>query len=102
MNNNNYNGWTNWETWNVLIWLDNSENLYNAKESFIKQTQHKQNFEILVKSFLTDIFPNGTPDMKSADEMKTVNYEEIAETWQEVYDHNKKQLDHFKKYGHCF
>ena len=90
MSNNTYNGWTNWQTWNVLIRLDNEQNLYNAKESFIRRNEHKQNFEIIVKSFLTDIFPNGTPDMKTAEEMEAVNYEEIAETWQEEYEFENK------------
>ena len=90
MSDNTYNGWTNWETWNVLLWLDNEQNLYNAKESFIRRNEHKQNFEILVKSFLTDIFSNGTPDMKTVEEMEAVNYEEIAETWQEEYKFENK------------
>jgi len=24
-----YNGWTNYETWNVALWLQNDEGLYN-------------------------------------------------------------------------
>jgi hypothetical protein len=91
MNTKEYNGWSNWETWNVLVWLDNEQSLYNAKKSFIRRNEHKQNFEIIVKSFLTDIFPNGTEDMKSAKEMEEVNYMEIAETWKEEYEFEQNQ-----------
>lgn len=29
-----YNGWKNWETWNVVLWVGNDEGLYNlARES---------------------------------------------------------------------
>ena len=24
-----YNGWTNYETWNVVLWMENDEGLYN-------------------------------------------------------------------------
>ena len=86
-----YNGWTNWNTWNVLLWLDNEYNLYKIKESFVRRNEHKQNFESLVKSFLLDMFPNGTPDMESAEEMEHVNYKEITETWQEDYEYEQNQ-----------
>jgi len=29
MNKNEYNGWTNYETWNAKLWIDNDENEYN-------------------------------------------------------------------------
>lgn len=34
MKNKTYNGWKNYETWNVALWIQNDEGLYNmAKHS---------------------------------------------------------------------
>ena len=30
MSNQEYNGWTNWETWNFKLWIDNDESSYRA------------------------------------------------------------------------
>lgn len=29
MGEEGYNGWKNWETWNVALWIGNDEGLYN-------------------------------------------------------------------------
>ena len=31
----NYNGWKNWATWNVALWLANDEALYKLSRRFV-------------------------------------------------------------------
>ena len=41
-----YNGWTNWETWNVALWIGNEELLY----SFAKLCQNYKDFVGLIEA----------------------------------------------------
>ena len=35
MTDQTYNGWTNWETWNVALWVQNDEGFYReARKSY--------------------------------------------------------------------
>ena len=33
---NTYNGWTNYETWNAALWMGNDEFLYNTARACVK------------------------------------------------------------------
>lgn len=32
------NGWTNYESWNVALWIDNDEDLYNLAKDCVKES----------------------------------------------------------------
>lgn len=37
MSDNDYNGWANYETWNIVLWINNDEGMYNHALSLIEQ-----------------------------------------------------------------
>ena len=48
-----YNGWENYETWNVALWIDNDEGLYNIARRCVDYKQ----FVACISEFMTQ-----TPD----------------------------------------
>lgn len=82
-----YEGWTNWNTWNVNLWFDNEEPLYKAKRRFMfnhgRYGIKAEHLEQVARA----IFPRGTPDMEQgASELDAVNWQEIADAWQVEFD----------------
>lgn len=77
-----YNGWKNWETWNVSLWIDNEEGLYREKIRFIR-SQFDGLEADAVEEFCRELFPKGTPDMDGAKGLRNVDWEEIADHWRD-------------------
>lgn len=57
-----YNGWKNWQTWNVALWLGNDEGLYRAAVELKKRARPRVR-AIHAETFVRDLMPDGTPDM---------------------------------------
>lgn len=76
-----YNGWANWETWNLNLWIDNDEGLYREKCRVIRRA-HSEIDGAVVKEFAETYFPDGTPDMDGTAQYDPVNFDEIAGHWE--------------------
>lgn len=75
-----YEGWTNWETWNVALHFDNDFALYCSKLEFLHNTDEVT--AEAVKAFVTKVLPRGTKDMGGpSHQMRRVSWQELAESW---------------------
>ena len=74
-----YQGWANWETWNVALWFGNDQGLYHAVR------EHPTKFTAAsAKAFTKEQMPDGTPDFKSARSYSKVDWKEIAADFNEM------------------
>jgi hypothetical protein len=80
MTDTKYNGYTNYETWNIVLWLYNDENIYNDLRHSIRAVIRADGDADDVKSVVTRLFatPDGasTPDGVWLDD-KRIDWDEI-------------------------
>lgn len=81
-----YNGWDNYETWNVALWLGNDEGLYCACIDAAKRANHRDPIdEDHAEAIVRELMPNGTPDFdKGAKSYAAVEWPEIADCINEM------------------
>lgn len=73
MTDTTYNGWTNRETWNVNLWLSNSQPRYEAMlRMFPKKNAGEESAQAMCRGF----WGEKTPDNCLLD---NVNWKEVAE-----------------------
>ena len=56
----NYNGWKNYQTWNVSLWIDNDEGLYMAARDFMETYKGRKPYVAFIRSLCME--NDRTPD----------------------------------------
>lgn len=72
-----YNGWANYSTWNVHLWMTDSEAIYSNLAR-----RPKPWTPIAAKAYFRTWFPQGTPDMRGRIPV-CINWREIADAFNE-------------------
>ena len=122
-----YNGWTNYETWNFKLWLDNDEDLHNyiigeikkiksIGTSHIHEVSEVSNF---LRSYIEDNVPNLNVSTRSQSvhglmsdkngfysdilnaALRDINTYEIAESYlEDLKEDEREKMDGFDKIDH--
>jgi hypothetical protein len=87
-----YNGWRNYETWNVILWINNDQSYYNSMKRIYNERSWT-NTDIRLKPFSTlyeafvlrnDLYKSKTPDgVLWAD--RKIDLDQINEHMNEVF-----------------
>lgn len=79
-----YNGWSSRETWNVALWLGNEEALYRDVVNMARRSWSASNMAEKLEQFCNEVWKNGvTPD---GDSLALVDWKEVAEGFGEDAD----------------
>lgn len=71
-----YNGYPNYATWNVALWIDNEEATYEAKIRMLRALKQEVTAKDVI-GFVHRYLGSTTPDL-TAREMRTVDYSFLA------------------------
>lgn len=84
-----YNGYANYQTWNVCLWIANDEVLYNLA----KQCDSYDHFKILIREiFTTDDIRFETKDGVAWND-SNVNLAELEDFWTDNFSDMKERWD---------
>ena len=78
--NNSYNGYANYQTWNVCLWINNDEGLYHLAA----QCDSYENFRESMREVCSGSLAHETPDGVAWSD-SGVNLTEMAEFWNENF-----------------
>lgn len=106
MEDTKYQGWANYQTWNVKLWLDNEQGTYNDMYSYVESTKSVQQLSEWIEDYVQELRYSTYGDAANAASMFTdilnnalanVNWREIAQSYIDDYkyeaEHQKLHLD---------
>jgi hypothetical protein len=86
-----YNGWTNYETWNAKLWMDNDEGSYKdsramAREALEDAEQDEDEAAIKLSNTIKDWFLEAMPELPASFWSDILNAAFHEVDWREIAD----------------
>lgn len=112
MADNRYNGWRNYETWNVKLWIDNDEGSYHywqdrAQEIFDDADECDDTFSksdsarlALADALKDEIDEQGAPDLGACMYADLLNAALSEVDWMEIADALLEDCDGYETWKH--
>jgi len=87
-----HNGWSNYETWNVKLWLDNEPATYHAAVSMAESADSQRDLAKSLKAYvceemMPDLGASCAADLLGA-ALDSVDWDEIASAYWDDADHD--------------
>lgn len=92
--NEGYNGYTNYETWNIALWMDNDQGEQDYWISQAEQADDVYELEVILKEYYQEQMPqlHGTWADLLQSALDSVNWREIAENlWEEYHKEEEEE-----------
>ena len=81
-----YQGWTNYETWAVSLWLDNDEGLYHEARELAHRVRGKHKLYDLANA-LERLVEDNAPDLGATLYGDLLNHAMARVNWREIAEH---------------
>ena len=105
MSDNTYNGWTNWETWIVNVWVDNDQMLYEyVKDMAMEEMEEevledKESAAYNLSKTMREQFDEWAPEISNGPYLDLLNGALREVDWLELARHLIERAQEDKAYA---
>jgi hypothetical protein len=83
-----YQGWTNWATWNMNLWLTNDYGTYKQMQHMMRIADSLPQFEDYVERYGLSLERQGMVTDFEPKDLEVIDWYEIAESFAEGEEHS--------------